>query len=165
MNIFVLSQKPSEAAIAHCDVHLHKMLLETAQMLSTALHELNPAKWNQMHSLGHTYKPTHANHPCNVWLRKSINNIEWLSNLGIALAIERRYRGFYTTHKSFDIVLRNRDALFNSFNNIENHTYNEQPTPFVFCGSDYISYQQWDVVTKYQALYRDKYANGMRMYW
>jgi hypothetical protein len=36
MNIFYLSHDPEEAARFHCDKHVVKMILETAQMLSTA---------------------------------------------------------------------------------------------------------------------------------
>jgi hypothetical protein len=36
MNIFVLDKNPKIAAVMHCDKHVPKMILETAQMLSTA---------------------------------------------------------------------------------------------------------------------------------
>lgn len=36
MNIFVLDPNPAIAASLHCDQHLHKMILESAQMVSTA---------------------------------------------------------------------------------------------------------------------------------
>ena len=36
MNIFVLDASPLRAAEMHCDKHVPKMILETAQMLSTA---------------------------------------------------------------------------------------------------------------------------------
>ena len=36
MNIFYLSHDPREAATFHCDKHVVKMIVETAQMLSTA---------------------------------------------------------------------------------------------------------------------------------
>ena len=36
MNIFVLDKNPRIAALYHCDKHCVKMILETAQMLSTA---------------------------------------------------------------------------------------------------------------------------------
>ena len=37
MNIFILDEDPSVAAQYHCDKHVVKMVLETAQMLSAAL--------------------------------------------------------------------------------------------------------------------------------
>ena len=36
MNIFVLSTDPVKAAIQQCDKHVPKMIVESAQMLSTA---------------------------------------------------------------------------------------------------------------------------------
>lgn len=63
MNIFFLYYNPVQAARAHCDVHCHKMILESAQMLSTATRELfgNHPK---------LYKSTHINHPCTQLLAR-----------------------------------------------------------------------------------------------
>ena len=36
MNIFALSSDPETAAKWHCDCHVNKMIIEAAQMLSTA---------------------------------------------------------------------------------------------------------------------------------
>ena len=36
MNIFVLDDNPITAAKQHCDKHVVKMIIESAQMLSTA---------------------------------------------------------------------------------------------------------------------------------
>ena len=41
MNIFYLHSDPKTCASMHCDKHVVKMILETAQMLSTAHHELD----------------------------------------------------------------------------------------------------------------------------
>ena len=80
MNIFYLDQCPVEAARMQCDKHVVKMILETAQLLSTAHAELDgesPA-----------YKPTHKNHPSAVWVRGSLQHYAWavrhLSALGEA---------------------------------------------------------------------------------
>lgn len=53
----------------HCDVHLIKMILETAQMLSTAHIVLD----NNVVA----YKKTHENHPCAVWMRETSENYAW----------------------------------------------------------------------------------------
>ena len=68
MNIFFLSKDPVEAARVQCDQHVVKMILETAQMLSTVAH--------QHKYLGVTgiYKPTHANHPMTKWVNTHKNN-------------------------------------------------------------------------------------------
>ena len=56
-----------------CDKHVVKMILESAQLLSTAHHVLdgNAAREG-------IYKATHINHPCTVWVRESHANYNWL---------------------------------------------------------------------------------------
>lgn len=93
MNIFVLSHDPEEAAIMQCDQHVVKMPLETAQMLCTAYpEEVAP------------YGRTHFNHPCNLWLRESRANYEWLIIHGLALCDEYTKR-FNKIHGSEEIIL------------------------------------------------------------
>jgi hypothetical protein len=95
LNIFILDTNPELAAQYHCDKHVVKMILESAQLLSTALYlELDRS---------YLYKPTHINHPCNVWLRESFENIIWLIALAKALGKEYTFR-FNKTHKSMDII-------------------------------------------------------------
>lgn len=73
MNIFFLDADPYYAAAMLCDKHLSKMQLETAQMLSTAVHLLMPE-----YTAG-LYMPTHAQHPSSVWVRSGLANAVWLS--------------------------------------------------------------------------------------
>lgn len=93
MNIFVLDKDPVEAAKMHCNKHVIKMILETAQMLSAVLHKCGqPAP----------YKLTHKNHPCTLWAGKSLSNWLWLRELGRELHKEYQFRyGEHKTHKSF----------------------------------------------------------------
>lgn len=91
MNIFYLDRDPREAARMQCDRHVVKMILETAQLLSTAHHELD--------GKSPAYKPTHKNHPSAVWVRSSANAYIWawhhLAELG------REYtRRYGKTHKT-----------------------------------------------------------------
>ena len=90
MNIFILDSKPEIAAKYHCDKHVVKMVLETAQILCTA-GKVGP------------YKPTHSNHPCVLWAGESIENWEWLYYLGHALG-EEYTRRFYRVHKSHEVI-------------------------------------------------------------
>jgi hypothetical protein len=72
MNIFVLDYDPKQAARFHCDKHVVKMILESAQIMS-ACHELcGGDPW---------YRLTHKNHPCTVWARESTANYQWLLEL------------------------------------------------------------------------------------
>lgn len=85
MNIFVLDKDPNQAARWHFDKHVTKMLLESCQILCTALH--------QNTSLTDIpYKPAHAKHPCTIWASSSRDNFEWLCYLGLALNDEYEYR-------------------------------------------------------------------------
>jgi hypothetical protein len=98
MNIFILHQNPSECAKMYCDKHVVKMLLETAQMLSTTLHECGQSDIAP-------YKLNHVNHPCSVWARQSLENWVWLRELGKELYKEYKYRYNDKTHKSGEVIL------------------------------------------------------------
>lgn len=88
MNIFYLDIDPRKAAEYHCDQHVVKMILETAQLLSTAHHVCNP----EAPYLAELYKPTHVNHPCAVWVRTAQSNYEWTVALFHGLLLEYFYR-------------------------------------------------------------------------
>lgn len=95
MNIFVLDKDPVAAAQMHCDKHCVKMILETAQILSTAIRLTDGGDFG--------YKATHKNHPCSVWARQTKGNFNWLKSLGLALCSEYTYR-YGKTHKSASII-------------------------------------------------------------
>src|SRR5690242_18255811 len=92
MNIFVLSRNVRTCARLHCDQHVVKMPLETAQLLSTALALSEPGCWAELQAQGLAYKPTHREHPSAIWARECINNYLWLCRLGIELCAEYSYR-------------------------------------------------------------------------
>ena len=96
MNIFVLDNEIEKCAEYHCDKHVIKMILESAQMMSAVVRL-------QGHDIG--YKLTHKNHPCTIWARKSLSNYLWLSKLVERLNAEYRYRyNKDVNHKSYDMV-------------------------------------------------------------
>lgn len=97
MNIFVLSENPVEAAHFHCDQHLHKMILESAQMLSTAAHQEFP------HLSRHIYQPAYEKHPCTQWVSASPNHMVWLCALANTLNEIRENHGG-NRHSSMDII-------------------------------------------------------------
>lgn len=93
MNIFHLSRNPVECAKFHCDKHVVKMIVEHAQLLSTA---------NRLSGLDEGYKVSHQNHPCAIWVRHSIDNWMYLLDLTDALNAEYKYRyNKDVDHKSF----------------------------------------------------------------
>lgn len=93
MNIFFLSPDPTECAIMHNDKHVIKMILEYAQLLSTAHHVLDGDK-----SISSIYKPTHVSHPSAIWVRESRAHYTWLWRLLVALCKEYSFR-YHKTHK------------------------------------------------------------------
>ena len=97
MNIFILDKNPRIAAQMHCDKHVPKMILETAQMLSTAHHVYDTPQAPLV------YKQAHLNHPCTKWIRESTANYSWAWHLYLNLLVEfKNRRG--KTHKSGDLI-------------------------------------------------------------
>lgn len=115
MNIFVLDVNQKRAAEMHCDTHCSKMILESAQMLSTASYVASGKLklFDNGNKKGHCisgalsriYKPDirHLRHKCTVWTYESRDNFEWLVELALRLNEEKIYRtGRY--HASTDVV-------------------------------------------------------------
>lgn len=100
MNRFILDVDPAQAAIEHNDKHVVKMILEEAQMLSTAHHLSFSGITEDFAS--RIYKPTHKNHPCAVWVRQSEQNYLWGLSLFAALCKEYSHR-YGKIHKSFSL--------------------------------------------------------------
>ena len=95
MNIFFLSFNPKQAAEYHCDKHVVKMILETAQLLYSAHWMLDPSGLPEV-----SYKLAHKNHPCSIWVRESLSNYMWLAELGHHLCEEYRFRYGDKEHKT-----------------------------------------------------------------
>ena len=96
MNIFFLHRDPAIAAHMLHNKHVVKMVLETAQMLSTACHARGQGEG--------LYKPTHENHPCVLWATESLANFWWLLEHGLELCYEYTYR-FGKVHKSQEMIV------------------------------------------------------------
>lgn len=95
MNIFVVDQDTMVCAKALDDLRLNKMIIETAQLLSTAMIERG------YHGQD-IYKPTHRNHPCAVWVRETSENYKWTLLYMSDLVEERQFRTG-KNHKSYQI--------------------------------------------------------------
>ena len=103
VNIFVLDTDPMKAAEYHNDKHVVKMILESAQMLSTVHNIMGHSDDGRPVVPSMLYKPTHIMHPCNVWARETGGNYLWLSELALALCLEYTKR-YGRRHKSQDII-------------------------------------------------------------
>ena len=118
MNIFFLDPIPTVCAKYHNDKHCIKMILEYAQLLSTAHRVLDGTQSVGLSDTGRKqtryilpdsresilYSATHINHPSAVWVRQSVRNYMWLSNLLIELCKEYTYR-YGKVHKCESIGL------------------------------------------------------------
>ena len=80
MNIFYTNSDPLKCAQEHCLVHQNKMIVEYAQLLSTAHHVLDGKK-----ALEGIYTKTHENHPSAVWVRASSRHYMWLHDVAMSL--------------------------------------------------------------------------------
>lgn len=93
-----------------CDKHVVKMILESAQMLSTAHRLLDGNMYYDVSNKGikvrrYTlaenndvfYKAVHQGHPCTIWTMESIENYNWHYKHFIALCNEYTFR-YNRTH-------------------------------------------------------------------
>jgi hypothetical protein len=97
MNIFYLSNDPKQCAIETCNKHVVKMVVETAQLLSTAHRVLDGDTDKPV------YKIAHKNHPSAIWCRQTNNNYNWLYCLFVALLNEYEFR-YEKDHKCWSLV-------------------------------------------------------------
>jgi hypothetical protein len=97
MNIFLLDTDTKKCAQYHCDKHVVKMILETAQLLC-GVHHMTDQVTDQV-----PYKLSHKNHPCAIWSRESLSNYLYLCDLGLELCKEYTYR-YGKRHKSQDVI-------------------------------------------------------------
>mgnify|MGYP001159439113 FL=1 len=106
MNIFKLDDNIQTAAEMHCDKHVSKMILESAQMLCTSF-------W--LHDQTAPYRPVHMKHPCTIWSAASLDNWLWLKDLLICLNEEFMWRyNKNVCHKSYDVIMSLPNPLIKS---------------------------------------------------
>lgn len=107
MNIFVLDNDPVVAAQMVCDKHVGKMIVESAQMLSTVHRMLDGTPERRRSKSGKTmqqyysfgderdnlyYLAVHKFHPCTTWTADSLTNYKWHYEHFRGLAEEFEYR-------------------------------------------------------------------------
>lgn len=145
MNIFACYSCPVKSAKYLDTKRVNKMILESAQMLSTAISECGGDA---------PYKPTHKNHPSSVWARETVGNYLWLLDHMEALAQEY-YRRRGKWHKSYA-------EHFNTFMANSVLLPQGQMTDFANCArnkSQGVDYTNIDDVHKAYRLYlRDRWS-------
>lgn len=172
MNIFILDRDPIIAAQLQCDKHVVKMIVESAQMLSTAHRmcdgyvEKRPSKsgkrminyWvhPQAHKEERLYKAVHHGHPSTVWTMESDRNYKWHYDHFVALLDEYTYR--YGKNHSSDKL---KDILVLPPRNIMRRGL----TPFKLAMADYPEcIALGDPVEAYRAFYQTK-QDRFKMAW
>jgi hypothetical protein len=137
MNIFYLDPNPKTCAQYHVDKHCVKMILEYAQLLSTAHRILDGVEHAALSASGRKkkvwqlsdhrdsvlYSATHANHPSAIWVRQSQDNYMFLWHLFRELCEEYTHR-YGRTHATERLV----EVLKQVPNNIGKGCFTE-PTP------------------------------------
>ena len=161
MNIFYLAPYPSDAAAMHCDKHVVKMIVETAQLLSTAHRVIDGEERIGLSDSGRKqkqwilgddrqdvlYKATHGNHPSAVWTRQSKANYDWLYSLFLCLLYEYEYR-YGKKHSCLKLV----KALRNHPKGINTKPFTEPPPAMPdYCkvpGNSVESYRKYYIMEK-----------------
>lgn len=130
MNLFYLDKDVKLCAQYHCDKHVVKMILETAQLLSTAHRFLDGEQYVKLSKNGRRlkywklndyrenelYQVFGVNHPVSAWVRFTSGNYTYAYNLFLELIKEYEYR-YEKEHKSKQLI----NALSNLPENIETY--------------------------------------------
>ena len=142
MNIFYLDKNPIKAAQMSCDKHVVKMILESAQLLSTCHRVLDGTEYYDKTKNGRKikrwkhpnsnmeavlYKAGWIKHPSTVWLFESAYNYFWLYQHFMALNDE--YKKRYNHTKDHVAVQKLGDLLKHSPKNAKINKIGTQPTP------------------------------------
>jgi hypothetical protein len=141
MNIFVTNICPIKSAQDHCDVHLRKLCVEVAQLLSTAHFVLDGSQVG--------YKPSHQNHPSNIWTRSTSANYQWLYAHFKALCSEYTFR----TGK-----IHKTSELLSVLDKLPCNIKKAELDPFAMCMDDeYKRLGIFDQTIAYKAYLREKF--------
>ena len=137
MNIFHLHKDPEICASYHCDKHVVKMILETAQMLSTAYRR----NFGDNDDL---YKTAYPKHPMTIWVGDSGANFFWSVKLLDQLLYQYtlRYKKVHSTIKISNLF-HGRYKLW--------HGWKTEFTPPPQCMPD--EYKHEDYITAYKQYY------------
>jgi len=146
MNIFVLDENPVDAAKAMDCVRVPKMVVESAQMMASALRR-HGATDEQMPltKAGRPYLGGYKNHPCTIWAGDSRANFEWLAAHAVALSWEYWFR-FSKKHACAGPI---KNMVF-----LGKLIPEGELTPFALAMPD--EYKDDDVVKAYRAYYHSK---------
>jgi len=159
LNIFILDHNIEKSVQYHIDRHIVKMPLEAAQMLSTVIAvdkflgykpiALTREETKLIRDKAEgwpLYKPTHVNHPCNIWARTSLENYEYLYQYLLELGWEKqhRYPG-KPMHKSVQLMIDQNIEIKN--------LPSKGLTPFAMAMPEDYKVQAVDAIDAYRTYY------------
>ena len=159
-----------------CDKHVSKMILETAQMLSTAARSTHgtpgivryldkegnekykarpllldygeyDGMWDHERN-PHVYWDVHHKHPCTLWARENKWNWKWLCHHGLSMSDEFEYR-YNNRHKSNEVIRFIYET--NMAPKGKPYSFTNWMTPFAQAMPD--QYKHKDAVTAYRNYY------------
>ncbi len=154
MNIFFLDHDPQLAAQFQCNKHVVKMILESAQLLSTVHHLKNK---KDIKFLEKIYMPTHEKHPCTLWLLESKEHYLWLAKHAIFLCEEYEYR-YEKIHKSKAIIIL---CYKNIPKNLGNNKFIDPPKAM----PDFLKNENENSVTAYRKYYTEHKKYKIKCEW
>ena len=166
MNIFYLDTDPVKSAELHCDKHVVKMIIEYAQLMSTAhrvldgdLYEDRTAnnrrikRWrlNDSNMENVLYKASHINHPSNIWIRSSDSHYQFVYDMFVALCNEYTHR-YGKTHLTEEKL---KDILQHLPNNIASADFVDPPQAMP---DDVKTHDAIDAYKNYYRVYKKDFA-------
>lgn len=166
MNIFYLNEDPVVSSHLHCDKHVVKMVIEYAQMLSTAHRILDGEEYLDKTANGRNikryrlqdtemesvlYKASHIKHPSAIWVRENAIQYQYMYDMFVALCDEYTYRygRVHETDKKLRVLLNQLPM------NIELGSWREPPQ----CMPDDVkTNKSIDAYHKYYQVYKKDFA-------
>ena len=161
MNIFYLDRDVRKCAQMHLDKHVVKMIIEYAQLMSTAHRYCDGEEYIDKTANGRKIKrwrvndnresqlmkASHVNHPSAVWVRQSKENYVWLYQMWVCLLQEYTFR-YGKVHACARLI----DVLAEIPHNLKEKPFNE-PTPAMpdeckIAGDSLASYHKYYIERK-----------------
>jgi len=171
MNIFYLDEDPGQCAEWMVDRHVVKMILESAQLLSTAHRMLDGESYQDVSKIGRKvtryhhpreelYQATHINHPSCKWARESLENYQWLAK-HFAHLMDEYFVRFGKHHACGKMHYLYRTPL-----NIPNAKLTKMPSAmadeYIISDDPIINYRNY---YKYGKAHLHKYTNREPPFW
>ena len=172
MNIFYLHNDTKLCAEQHVDKHVVKMIVEYAQLLSTAHRMIDGVQYAAKSKTGRNvkrfrlensnldnivYKAVHYHHPCTVWTMESSENYKWHWKHLEALCAEYRFR-YGKIHKTEETILHALKTL------PKNIPIGDMTNFRLAMGSNPECMNEDDIVGSYRSFYHTKQSR-FKMRW